>query len=153
LNKEHFFIDKEIESLVTLYGEAAKASNKDLKLELEFKEEIYADLNKIKEVIIILLDNSLKYTEDGDWIKIKTYKRDNKCVLEVIDSGIGISKEDQKHIFERFYRAEKSRSRSKGGMGLGLSIAYNVIKLHKGLIRIDKSFENGTRMIVKLPIK
>ena len=100
-----------------------------------------------------MLDNSLKYTESGDKIELKTYKKDNKFVLEVIDSGIGISKEDQKHIFERFYRAEKSRTRSKGGMGLGLSIAYNIVKLHKGIIRIDKSFEKGTRMIVKLPIK
>ena len=120
---------------------------------INFNEEIFADVNKLKEVVIILLDNSLKYTESGDKIELKTYKKDNKFVLEVIDSGIGISKEDQKHIFERFYRAEKSRTRSKGGMGLGLSIAYNIVKLHKGIIRIDKSFEKGTRIMVKLPIK
>lgn len=153
LNKEHFYVDKELKSLINLYGESAKASNKELKSNFNFNEEIFADVNKLKEVVIILLDNSLKYTESGDKIELKTYKKDNKFVLEVIDSGIGISKEDQKHIFERFYRAEKSRTRSKGGMGLGLSIAYNIVKLHKGIIRIDKSFEKGTRMIVKLPIK
>ena len=112
-----------------------------------------ADLNKIKELLVILLDNSLKYTEENDSILIKTYKKDNKCIIEVIDTGIGISKEAQEHIFERFYREEKSRTREKGGMGLGLSIAYNIVKIHKGNIRIDKNREKGTRMIVKLPVR
>ena len=89
-----------------------------------------------------------------DSIKIKTYKKENSCIIEVIDTGIGISKQDQEHIFERFYRAEKSRAREKGGMGLGLSIAYNIVKLHKGTIKVNnKNIEKGTRMIVKLPIK
>ena len=91
----------------------------------------------LKELLIILLDNSLKYTEPKDSIKIKTYKKENRCIIEVIDTGIGISKQDQEHIFERFYRAEKSRAREKGGMGLGLSIAYNIVKLHKGTIKVD----------------
>lgn len=72
----------------------------------------------------------------------------------MIDTKIDISKQDQEHIFERFYRAEKSRAHEKGGMGLGLSIAYNIVKLHKGTIKVDnKNIERGTRMIVKLPIK
>ena len=127
---------------------------KTLTLELNYKDYIYADQNKLKEWLIILLDNSLKYTEPKDSIKIKTYKKENRCIIEVIDTGIGISKQDQEHIFERFYRAEKSRAREKGGMGLGLSIAYNIVKLHKGTIKVDnKNIEKGTRMIVKLPIK
>ena len=153
LNKEKFNLDDEIKSIINLYIDVAKTQQKIMNLNLNYNEDIYADVNKIKELLIILLDNSLKYTEPNDSIEIKTYKKDSKCVIEVIDSGIGISKEDQEHIFERFYRAEKSRTREKGGMGLGLSIAYNIVKLHKGNIRIDKNVKKGTRMIVRIPMK
>lgn len=142
-----------MKTIISVYKDLAKTENKELKLDLEFKENIYADLNKLKEVLIILLDNSIKYTENGDIIEVKTYKKDSKCVLEVIDTGIGISKEAIEHVFERFYREEKSRNRSKGGMGLGLSIAYNIVELHKGSIKFDKNRENGTRVIVKIPMK
>ena len=99
-----------------------------------------------------MLDNSIKYTEKKDTITVKTYKKEGKCFIEVVDTGIGIGKEAKEHVFERFYREEKSRVREKGGTGLGLSIAYNIVKLHKGTIKIDKNYEDGTRIIIKLPI-
>lgn len=153
LNKEKFKFDEQMKTIIGLYKDVAKTEGKNLNINLEYREEIYADLNKLKEVLIILLDNSIKYTEKNDVIEVKTYKKDNKCVLEVIDTGIGISKEAMEHVFERFYREEKSRNRSKGGMGLGLSIAYNIVELHKGIIKFDKNREKGTRVIVKIPIK
>ncbi len=153
LNKENFILDKEIKSIIELYKEVAETEEKDFLLNLEYNDEINADLNKLKELLVILLDNSLKYTEEHDSIEVKTYKKDNKCVIEVTDTGIGISKDAIDHVFERFYREEKSRTRSKGGMGLGLSIAYNIVELHKGTIKFDKTREKGTRVIVKLPIK
>ena len=153
LNKECFMLDTEIKSIVELYKEVAVTEEKEFLLDLEYNEEISADLNKIKELLIILLDNSLKYTEEHDSIEVKTYKKDNRCVIEVIDTGIGISKDAIDHVFERFYREEKSRTRSKGGMGLGISIAYNIVELHKGTIKFDKAREKGTRVIVRLPIK
>ena len=118
LNKEKFYIDKEIKSIISLYDEVAKSQGEKLILNLKFNDEINADLNKIKELLIILLDNSFKYTEKGNDIQVITYKKENKLILEVVDTGIGISKEAQEHIFERFYREEKSRTREKGGMGL-----------------------------------
>ena len=153
LNKENFELDKEIKGLVTLYKDVAKAENKKLTASLEYKENINADLNMLKQLLVILLDNSIKYTEAKDNIEIKTYKQDGKAVIEVVDTGIGISKESIDHIFERFYREEKSRNREKGGMGLGLSIAYNIVTLHKGSIKFDKEREKGAKVIVKLPIK
>lgn len=153
LNKENFILDTEIKSIIELYKEVAGTEEKEFLLNLEYNEEINADLNKIKELLIILLDNSLKYTEEHDSIEVKTYKKDNRCIIEVIDTGIGISKEAIDHVFERFYREEKSRTRSKGGMGLGLSIAYNIVELHRGTIKFDKAREKGTRVIVRLPIK
>lgn len=153
INKENFILDTEIKSIIELYKEVAETEEKEFLLNLEYNDEINADLNKIKELLVILLDNSLKYTEEHDSIELKTYKKDNKCVIEVIDTGIGISKDAMEHVFERFYREEKSRNRSKGGMGLGLSIAHNIVELHKGTIKFDKAREKGTRVIVKLPIK
>ena len=141
INKENFELDKEIKGLVTLYKDVAKAENKKLTASLEYKENINADLNMVKQLLVILLDNSIKYTEAKDSIIIKTYKQDGKAVIEVIDTGIGISKEAIDHIFERFYREEKSRNREKGGMGLGLSIAYNIVTLHKNSIKKEKKVQ------------
>ena len=153
INKQSFNLDEELRSLVQLYKDLAENENKNLNVSFEYKEEINADLNMIKQLIVILLDNSIKYTRSKDSIEIKTYKQDGKVVLEVIDTGIGISNDAIDHIFERFYREEKSRNREKGGMGLGLSIAYNIVNLHKGTIKFDKNREKGARVVVKLPIK
>ena len=152
LKKQKSNLDKEIKEIVEMYCETAKAQEKELKNVLEFRQVLNADINKIKELLIILLDNSIKYTEKKDSIIVKTYKKEGKCFIEVEDTGIGISKEAKEHVFERFYREEKSRVREKGGTGLGLSIAYNIVKLHKGTIKIDKNYEYGTRIIIKLPI-
>lgn len=151
LNKELFKLDDEIKSIVDIYLDVAKSESKELKLNLSYDDKVYADINKLKELLIILLDNSLKYTEKGDNIEVKTYKKDGKCCIEVIDTGIGINKEDQAHIFERFYRSEKSRNRESGGMGLGLSLAYNIVKIHKGTIKVESNGNKGTKMIVKIP--
>ena len=153
INKEIFNLDNEIAEISSLYIDVANSQNKNLSLNLNYKDEINADINKIKELLVILLDNGLKYTEQGDTIEVKTCKKDGKAIIEVIDSGIGISEEDAEHIFERFYRAEKSRNRASGGMGLGLSIAYNIVKIHKGTIKIDKNVEKGSKFIIKLPVK
>ena len=152
LNKTLFNADKEIESLIRLYKEVAEAENKKISMNLNFKQDITADLDKFKELFVILLDNSIKYTKENDSIEINTYKKDNKFILEVADTGIGISKDAIDKVFTRFYREEKSRNRSKGGMGLGLSIAYNIVTMHKGTIKFEKDREIGAKVIVKLPV-
>lgn len=153
LNKQMFNLDEELSSLIQVYKDLAENEDKNLNVSFKYKEEINADLNMIKQLVVILLDNSIKYTQSKDSIGIKTYKQDGKAVLEVVDTGIGISNEAIDHIFERFYREEKSRNREKGGMGLGLSIAYNIVNLHKGTIKFEKNREKGARVVVKLPIK
>ena len=79
-----------------------------------------------------------------------THSKDDKCIIEVKDTGIGISKEGQKHIFERFYREDKARSRESGGTGLGLSIAYILIKLHGGSIKVSNNEPKGTKFVIKI---
>ena len=153
LNKSNFDVDKEIEAMIKLYSDVAKTQNKTITTKLNFNEQINMDLNKFKELLVILLDNSIKYTKEKDSIEVITYKKDNKFILEVADTGIGISKDAIDKVFTRFYREEKSRNRAKGGMGLGLSIAYNIVNIHKGSIKFDKERTVGAKVIVKLPIK
>ena len=99
--------------------------------------------------MVILMDNALKYTEEGDSITISTRNKDDKFFIEVKDTGIGISDEGIKHAFERFYREDKARTREKGGSGLGLSIAQTIVKQHGGSIKIEHNNPKGTIIIVR----
>ena len=101
-------------------------------------------------MVVILLDNAIKYTSKGDTITINTQCNDNKFYMEVIDTGIGMSKEGIKHAFDRFYREDKARSREKGGSGLGLAIANMITTLHGGTIKIQQNQPKGTKVIVKI---
>lgn len=150
IEKESTDINKLIKEIVKPYVELATIQNKQLKLELEYNKKIHINQNKINELFVILLDNSLKYTNEGDTIIIKTYAKDGKCNIEVQDTGIGISKEGIKHIFERFYREDKARSRQTGGNGLGLSIAQNIVALHKGTIKAEHNNPKGTIIKIKI---
>lgn len=87
----------------------------------------------------------------GDEITIKTYAKEGKCVIEVIDTGVGISDEAIKHVFERFYRADNARSRETGGSGLGLSIADMIVSKHGGTIKASHNGNKGTIFTIKLP--
>lgn len=150
IEKKDIKIDDLINEISIPYQELAKTENKDINIDLKYNDKINVDSSKIKQLMVILLDNSMKYTLNGDNIFIKTYKKDNKCYIEVIDTGIGIGKEAIKHVFERFYREDKARSREKGGNGLGLSIAESIVTAHKGNIKIMQNLPKGTKVIVKL---
>lgn len=151
LQKEEVEIDKMMESIVLPYMDFAQIEDKEIKLELEYKTKAKIDVNKIHQVMIILLDNAIKYTKEKDTITIHTMQKENKCIIEVKDTGIGISEEGIKHVFERFYREDKARTRKKGGSGLGLSIAQYIIGLHKGSIKISQNTPEGTIVAIRLP--
>lgn len=150
LNKKRENINDLIKEIATPYQEMAEIQNKNLLLELNCKKEINIDRNKITQLMVILLDNALKYTEEGDSITIDAYNHEDKVFINIKDTGIGISDEGLKHIFERFYREDKARSREKGGSGLGLSIAHNIVKSHGGSIKITHNKPKGTMVIIKL---
>lgn len=150
LNKEKVDIDKLIENIVSPYIEIANLSNKKLNLNLNCKKEIEVDVNKIQQLIIILLDNALKYTEEGDCIEVVSYNKDGKCNIEMRDTGIGITDTGLKEIFNRFYREDQARNRETGGSGLGLSIADTIVKAHNGSIKAIHNEPKGTIFIVKL---
>ena len=131
------------------------AEKKSIKLSGENiqKVEMQADEQKIKQLILILVDNAIKYTPEGGDVTVGIESiDDSKVTFFVRDSGIGIAKEDQDKVFERFYRVDKARSREIGGNGLGLSIASEIVRLHEGKISVESELGQGTKFIVELKI-
>jgi len=112
---------------------------------------VNCDAMKLGQVFYNLMDNAIKYTGRGGTVRIELIRRDKKAVVRVIDTGIGIPKKDQLHIFDRFYRVDKARSRETGGTGLGLSIVKQVVLLHGGDISVSSEEEKGSTFTVELP--
>ncbi len=116
---------------------------------------VYGSIDKLKQALRIFVDNSIKYTPEEGEIKISLRATQKQYVVELSDNGIGISKEDLPHIFDRFYRADKSRTKLKdnqhGGTGLGLSIAKIIIEQHGGAIHVDSELNHGTTFTIMLP--
>ncbi len=106
--------------------------------------------DRMKQLLINLLDNAIKYTEEGS-ITISCKEEDNKLILRIKDTGIGIGKEYLSRIFERFYRVDKGRSRKKGGTGLGLSIVKHIVELYNGNIQVESKPGVGTEFKISLP--
>lgn len=113
---------------------------------------IFADKERIEQVITNIIGNAIKYTPDGGRIDVSVCENDNSSyIVSVSDTGVGIPKEDLEHIFERFYRVDKSRSTDAGGTGLGLSIAKDIIDAHGGEITMDSEYGKGTTVKIILP--
>lgn len=109
---------------------------------------VSADANRIKQVVINLIDNAFKYTPSGGSIHISTYVADQSVILTVADTGSGIAEEDLPHVTEKFYKASKGH----GGSGLGLAICREIIELHGGSLSMDSELGAGTIVTVKLPV-
>lgn len=129
-------------------------NNKNLMLENEIAENINinCDEDRIRQLMIILLDNAIKYTPEKGKIEIDIYESKNELNIVVKDTGIGLSENDIDNIFNRFYRADKARSRDEDGTGLGLSIAKWIVDVHGGSIKLQSELNLGSTFIVKIPI-
>ena len=99
-----------------------------------------------------LVSNAIKYTPDGGRIRMTAGLSGDRVWCSVRDNGVGIPKEDVGHVFERFYRVDKARSRESGGTGLGLSIAYEIVERHQGTITVESQKGRGTTFTVTLPV-
>lgn len=149
VEKTDFYIDELIEEIVK---ETKLIDEKhSISCEKSERAQIYADKSLIKQALRIFIDNSIKYTPEGGFVKISSYVTPEGINISVEDSGAGISKEDLPNIFDRFYRADKSRTKQSGGTGLGLAIAKWIIMKHKGSIEVESQLGVGTRINVKLP--
>ena len=141
-----------VEQTIEPFKDLAMLQNKRFVMEAEhFTAKI--DRNKINQLVIILLDNALQYTNEDDLIAVVVREQGSDFTIEVMDTGIGIREENRKRVFERFFREDKARSRSIGGNGLGLSIAKTIVTHHRGKIVCLKNEPNGTRFLVTLPKK
>lgn len=105
---------------------------------------IHGDAQALQRALLILLDNAAKYTAAGGWIKVESSCRGQSAVVSVADSGIGIAAEDLPHIFDRFWRADRARTRDQGGAGLGLSIANWIATAHGGTIEVTSAPGSGS---------
>ncbi len=133
INKVDFDVNRLMTESVISYEQQLSEKNISVNLSLEGKECFaFADKDAIKRVVINLIDNAIKFTPDSGKIIVKTYRKDGKVYASVENTGEGISKEDLKHIWERFYKSDKSRSVDKKGVGLGLHIVKTIITQHNG---------------------
>ena len=103
----------------------------------------------LREMFFNLIDNAIKYTPEGGEVKIALNKESGQVVCRVSDNGVGISKEHQPHVFERFYRVDKSHSRATGGTGLGLAIVKHVAQIHKAELELISEEKIGTSVVLK----
>ena len=128
------------------------AEKKDIVIdeELPKRVEIHADEQKIRQLILILVDNAVKYTPEHGRISVCVQEDRGSVKLSVSDTGIGIASEHQERIFERFYRVDKARSRRMGGNGLGLAIAREIVEAHGGSIAVESEPGKGTTFHIRL---
>jgi two-component system, OmpR family, sensor histidine kinase CiaH len=112
-----------------------------------------ADPDRLQQVLLILLDNAIKHTPAGGHVDVEVRQHSGYAMLDVVDSGEGIAPEHLERIFDRFYRADKARSRAHGGTGLGLAIARMLVDAHDGSIEVTSTPGVGTRVSVRLPLE
>jgi len=150
LYKEEFSMNELIDEVIR----ETKLIDSNHKIQSNINEltTIYADKKLLKQALRIFVDNSIKYTQIGGSISLNSYIKKKNIILEVIDTGIGVTKEDLPYIFNRFYRCDKSRAKESGGTGLGLSIAKWIIGTHDGSIVVESRPEIGTKIIIGIPI-
>ena len=144
-------VDGLVRDVASAYEDFALAQGKRLFVEASFGGDVEGDADKLRQLLAIVLDNALKYTGPGDEIVVRTRAEGARCVVEAADTGCGIDPEDRQRVFERFYRADKARSRETGGHGLGLALAKGIVEAHGGSIAIEANEPRGTVVVISLP--
>lgn len=144
--------EKLLVNVVKLFEQRLREKNLNLRIEAGANlPVIKADIFKLEQMLINLIDNAIKYTDKGE-IRVSLVQRDMQIVIEIADTGVGIPREHLEHVFEEFYVVDKSRSKKLGGTGLGLTIVKDIVSLHKGSISIESIAGGGTKFSVVLPV-
>ena len=150
LEPKPYRLDKQVRSLILACEPQWREKELDMEVVLD-ELQITADEDLLSQVWINLIHNSIKFTPQGGKVRVELHRQDGNVEFKITDTGVGISKEDQGRLFERFFKADKSRTRSNGGSGLGLSIAKKIVDLHKGTIEVKSNVGAGTIFTVSLP--
>jgi len=129
------------------------AEAREISLDTQLNEDISlsGDPSRLRELLTVLLDNAVKYTDAGGRVDVSVRKEHRKAIITVSDNGPGIPSEALPHVFDRFYRVDKARSRESGGTGLGLAIARHIVDAHGGTIDVESKIREGTVVTVGLP--
>ncbi len=138
------------EGIFASYGMLAENAEKGFDGSVKLEGSVQLDQSLVKQLLTILFDNALKYTNDDGKIAIDVQKVGGNLNLTVSDNGDGISDEDKKRIFDRFFRVDKARTRQKGGLGLGLSLAKQIVDAYNGKISVEDNQPKGVKFIVRL---
>lgn len=151
-NFDTYDISEVLKDTILVFKEISLLDNKEFNYNIE--SIIFSfDREKIIQLLVILLDNALKYTTNGESINVIIKKEGQDCIIKVSDTGIGIDDKSKKRVFERFYREDKARSRKTGGNGLGLAIGKNIVMIHNGKITVNDFKPKGTVFEVRIPLK
>ncbi len=150
LTRSDFRLDKQIESAILMLEPQWLEKNIEIDAKFE-KIKIQADEDLLDQVWINLIHNAVKFTPANGLIKIQLFQSEDQIKCHIMDNGVGVSEEDRIHIFERFFKVDKSRDRSLGGNGLGLSLCKKIIERHNGEITLESELGQGTKFIVTLP--
>ncbi|CEK29726.1 two-component sensor histidine kinase [[Clostridium] sordellii] len=154
INKSKTNIIDVIGDILIQYEDICQLQSKNLKFNYELKDQsIYTDKEKLKQILIILIDNAIKYTKEDDYIIVRLYEEGSNIKIEVEDSGIGIKEEELPLIFNRFYRASSHRESNKDGSGIGLSIAKILIGNLNGKIAVSSKYKKGSIFSIYIPKK
>jgi len=152
LDKTCFDFHKLMELVISEFKVPLENKDIDIKIDVPLDAPVYGDEKRLKQCFINLITNSISYTDQNGNIKIKYFEEDNNIFITVSDNGCGISEEDLPHIFERFFRADKSRIHKTGSMGIGLSITKAIIEAHGGKIYAESKLETGSKFTIILPV-
>lgn len=155
IHKRENDISDFISQAVSPYIEIAAMHNRHLSLDDEGEHQHATfDEQKIQQLLVILIDNAIKYTDENGRIQVRSYCKNKNWIIEVADNGLGVpDKKDKQLLFDRFYRVDSSRTRETGGTGLGLSIAKSIVDSHQGSIEALDNTPKGLLIRVSLPIK
>ncbi len=153
IKKSRMNFSETVRETIHLLIPQADKRGQDLNVRISPNIVLTGDRSKLEQVVYNLTENALKYTPDGGHIEVMLQARNHNAILTVQDNGIGIPPEDQAHIFERFYRVDKARSRDTGGTGLGLSIVRQLVQMHGGEVTVSSKPGEGSLFTVRLPIE
>jgi two-component system OmpR family sensor kinase len=146
-------VDLDAVALDAFRSAQALARGQKLSVDALTPAQVPGDEDRLKQLLIILLDNAIRYTPPEGKVSLSLTEEDGFAVLVVQDEGVGIPAADLPHVFERFYRADPARGRDPGGTGLGLAIAQWIVEQHHGQVTVDSQVGAGTRVTVRLPLK